>query len=57
MTLQSKLTNVIVDELLKKNTTTLPSLEETYDNHKMIIKIFSKHLRKCSKNIYLLSFK
>ena len=49
--LQSKLTNVIVDELLKKNTIALPRLEETYDNHKMIIKIFSKHLRKYSKNI------
>ena len=49
--LQSKLTNVIVDELLKKDTTPLPSLEETYDNYKMIIKIFSKHLRKYSKNI------
>ena len=50
--LQSKLTNIVVDELLKKNTTVLPRLEETYDNHKMMLKIFSKHLRKYSKNIH-----
>ena len=48
---QSELTNSIVEEILNNNKITLPNLKETYYCHKVILEIFTNHLKLYNKNI------
>lgn len=45
----SKLTPIIISDILKNNTCTLPSVVDMYDTHQELFKIFNLHLKKVLK--------
>ena len=49
--LQSALTCNIVDDLLINNRSCLTNLEDSYYHHKILLEIFTKHIRECGLNI------
>ena len=49
--LQSALTCNIVDDLLINNRSCLTNLEDSYYHHKILLEIFTKHIRECGLDI------